>query len=183
MTLTRAKATLWVGVPCLLGTIVACSVTIVPEDDGIGGTVTIANKTFGFKLQELDPFSLTADNPPVPQAARIELFEGTPEATPESASITLEAKSVQVIDLLAPKTQASSQTISGTADLDVSIGAYGANPCAEGIYVGSFRLTLSDGSVTIEQVSLTVPSERVEAKSVPSGLTARAQTSSVGKPQ
>ncbi|MCK4659721.1 MAG: hypothetical protein KAV82_09400, partial [Phycisphaerae bacterium] len=159
MMYVRNKAMPWIGVSLALCAMVACSVTVTQEPDGITGTITIANQKIAFSLNVLDPFQITANAPPVPQAARINLYDGTPKAVPENAQLTLEAADVQAIMLAPLKAVPRSQTLTGSAQVNVSIGAYDGNPCAEGTYIGSFHVTFSGGSVAIDQVNLDIPAD------------------------
>ena len=58
--LDRSKVALGIGVLLALSAIVACSVTVIPGDDGVSGTVTIANKTFSYKLGSTGVFEIWA---------------------------------------------------------------------------------------------------------------------------
>jgi len=154
----KSKNTLSIVASLVLCGIIACSITIVPDDDGISGTVTIANKTFTFKLGATGIFEIHEGGQTVQNKGIVQPLFSDPEDTPESGVITIDSDDVDVIPLGAGKSIVAAQTITGSAELDVYIApASSTDPCTEGIYIGSLMLTFNEGVVSIDTEGLTLP--------------------------
>ena len=155
---TCTKAVLWGGVSVVLCTIVACNINIDTDDESI----TISNKVFSLKLAASGVFELRIGAQPVQNKMGVpDLFSSqTPSDTPGSAVVSLDSDDITVVPLGAPKLQPTSQTISGTAELNIYVGpSTTTEPCDDGIFIGTFFLTFSDSVVTIDRVSLDIPSQ------------------------
>jgi hypothetical protein len=157
----RIRVRLGTVLACALCVLVACQVTVNPNDDGsVDGTVSIAGLKFAFSLGASGEFSLGAGSAPEQKAAAVPLLNAEPRETVQAAELVLEPAAVQAqpLGVLRPKQSG----VTGTAQVDVRIGADGADPCAAGIYLGSFQLSFDDGAVTIADSSLSLPSEALE---------------------
>ncbi len=158
MTIRIVKPWLATVASLLLCAMIACSVTVVPDDDGVSGTVTIANKTFSFKLGSTGVFEIRADGTSARNAAQVQPLFSEPAETPASGVIAIDLNDIDVVPLDVSKVIVSSQIISGSAQLAVYIGsASSENPCTEGTYVGAFALAITDGVVTVDDAELDLP--------------------------
>lgn len=118
---------------------------------------TIGNKTFTFTLDTVGLFDLRSGERQQ-KAAAVPLFTDAPTDGPRSAAIELDINKVRAIPLGAPKGQGNAQAISGSVEINVRIDAGdSANPCDTGVDIGTYRITIDNGNVSVEQPSLEVP--------------------------
>ncbi len=145
-----------------LAAVVSCTLSLDSGDSDMGPSVslTISNKTLTISLGGAGLFDFRLTEGPFQKAAQIPLFDDKPSDRPSSAAIELDISSVQAVPLAIPKSQTSSQFVTGTADILVRIAdANSTNPCIDGIEIGTFRFSFADGVVTGETTSLNVPVE------------------------
>lgn len=132
---------------------------------GIGGCptaqvigYTLAYKTFTVLLEETGKFVLKAAET-LRKAGIVALpFEGTPSDSPASGSLSLEPGRVRALPLSDSSKTLNRQSLDGTATVTVYVSGLGsANPCEDGVYVGTYNLTISGSGVTIANPSLDLP--------------------------
>lgn len=124
---------------------------------GLAVSFTIGGKTFTITLG-LAPFEVSANSDPIRQAADVSLFDQTPTDTPASGSMTLNANHVTARPRSIGKRQAAAQGVTGSASITVYVSSTSAaDPCMEGINIGSFALTFEDGVVTVQNSALALP--------------------------
>ena len=153
MSRTRAKFVTCIVVVSTLCAIVAGTVTVVPGD-----TITLSNRFFSFSLNVGGIFDLVAGGSPVENKGQVSLFLALPDDTPESAFISLDARDIEFIPLLALKGQPTAQLANGTTELTIKIASGSSlDPCAEGVVVGTFILTFNNGTITVDRARLRLP--------------------------
>ena len=147
----------------LIGVLLVIVVSLV----GMGGCpgplpiigYTIAQQAFSFLLGETGKFLVKAAET-ARKAGIVALpFEGTPSDTPGSGTLSLQPGHVRALPLAGSAKSLTHQSINGSATVAVYIsGPYSANPCEDGVYVGSYNLTITNGAVTIANPDLDLPS-------------------------
>ncbi len=156
-----ARTKLWMGA-VFLGAlaIISCSVSVNTGGDGTDPSVTfqVANLTFTLTLGAAGSFPVEPDvRVSNVVDVRQQLFERAPTDTPGSGSIRLRSSTVQIIEPTNEKTAVAQQSIEGTAGVTLLIDDGGAaDPCATGVTIGSFNLTVSGGVVTSLDQSLSL---------------------------
>lgn len=135
-----------------------------PTGGAPGLMFTIGNKTFGFTMGTTGIFFQKAGDPPQRKAAAIPLFADTPTDRPTSAAIALDSSQVMAIPLSVPnKLQASSQTVTGSADVLIRLGSGSStDPCGEGVQVGTFDLEFTGGLVVVGNPQLDIPATALD---------------------
>ena len=119
---------------------------------------TIAYKAFTCLLQETGEFLLQTAGTLRKAGVVMLPYEQTPTDTPGSAALSIQSGHVRALPLSDAGKASTQQSVTGTATVDVYIsGPESANPCEDGVYVGAFELTFSNGSVTIANSSLNIP--------------------------
>lgn len=161
MVSTAHKFAWFVSVGFLLVVVAACSLSINPggDGDGISGTVTIANKTFVFRLSSTGEFDLRAGSAPVPKAGVVQALFERPDDRPASGVIALDPATITVMPLAAGKVQVAQQATTGTAELELRVAdAAALDPCATGISLGTVTLSIQSGLASLDRTTLAIPS-------------------------
>jgi hypothetical protein len=90
----------------------------------------------------------------------VPLFDEAPSDIPGSGELTFDLDTIEALALGVPKTQADAQALTASADIVIRIGsATSTDPCAEGVYVGTFHVTLAGDDISVDQTSLALPPE------------------------
>ncbi|HUU82631.1 MAG TPA: hypothetical protein VM243_03910 [Phycisphaerae bacterium] len=123
--------------------------------DQAGGAFTISRQTFTDGLDDrLSAFEVEAGVGAVRQTITVTLYTESPADRPAWAELVLDADKVTV----RPRPGGNARDISGSVTLSVSIaGAAAANAFQEGTAVGSLRMLLDEGHVSVEDPALRLP--------------------------
>ena len=121
---------------------------------------TIASKSFTVLLEKTGEFILSAAQA-LSQTGYVVLpFEATPTDTPANGTLSLQTENLQALSQTGATKPMSQQSLDGTATVAIYISSGGsADPCADGIYVGTYNLTITNGSVTVANPSLSLPAD------------------------
>lgn len=146
--------------------VIACTSVSGGALPGGGGFVqfTIAGKTYSFTWGDTGVFNVQAKAAPVVNGLRVQnLFPQTPTDRPATGQVKLNPTSVNVTPLDIGKSITQLQRITGSFDMVVYIGDVGMeNPCETGTRVGTFHITVSGTSVSIDTTTLDLPTAALE---------------------
>ncbi|MBI4719549.1 MAG: hypothetical protein HY763_17265 [Planctomycetes bacterium] len=148
-----------------LAFVAACSVSLGPGDAGSGvvATVTIANKTFVFRLGGTGLFEVRAGAAPTLKAGLVQPLFDPPADRPASGVIALDAADIDVVPLSTGKVAVSQQDLAGTAQLAMRLAnASAEEPCSVGVSLGTVVLTLQSGAVALDRTTLPLSAEALE---------------------
>lgn len=126
---------------------------------GVVVGLTIAARTYNLLLSEAGVLKARAGAAAPARAGGVVSlnFDQTPSDNPGSAELRIGSVRVLSLDEAAGKS-ATAQSLSGSAIVAVHVSAASAaNPCEEGVRVGSFRVDFSGGEVTLRNRELAVP--------------------------
>ncbi|HUU81905.1 MAG TPA: hypothetical protein VM243_00250 [Phycisphaerae bacterium] len=133
----RFCAVLFVAAFTLLG----CSAGPGGGTDGQPPDFPITGKQYMMPLGEAGVFGLSDGGDPVQAGVAVELFSQTPTDSPSDCTLFLALSDVQLQD--------AADTGARTITVGVHIGAASANPCNDGVQVGSFTLSYDGAAVSL----------------------------------
>jgi len=136
---------------CLVCLSIACSVEIVPADDGVTVGFTVGTKTFSFTFQDLGPIETQA-NQTAKVASGFRLFESDPVDMPTAGRMLLPSSSVGVGRRLAGKQIVRSQSLplNGSATISFYIASgVSADLCDSAVLLAEYEMSLTTGVAAI----------------------------------
>ena len=149
---TNRRLLLVAGLLTSLCTITACVVT---GGGGGGGPIiaqfTIAGKTFTFKLGLAGQFQ-TKSGESARNVGEMTLWEEPPTDTPAAGEMRLRSSDITVSSVDSDAERRAADTpINGSATVRFSVAdVTSSDPCATGVFMAEFALTVVDNAVTVE---------------------------------
>lgn len=138
-----------------IGLLLSCTTTVSTDDNGINVGFTIAGVTVSIALGAESSFDIVADGPPVQKTVALRLFDETPVDKPTGATLILPAASVTFIPSES-EGKVRRKTVEDVPELACLMEVYmagtgTANPCEDGVYVGTFEILRAADGIVIRE--------------------------------